>query len=327
MRGLAVVRVPLRISFVGGGSDLPGGDGAVVGSTIDKHVYCVAMGRDDDRVYLTWRRKEIVARAEELEHEIVRAVLRFLEVETNVEILLFSHVPGVGSGLGSSSATTIAVLYACSLLLGVRPAEVSSSWLAASAARIEVEWLGRRGGPQDQVMCAFGGLTTVHTTNGRASSISSKKLSEPELFELNSRASLFRPIDPEKGRDSDSILSGFRDTEEFRLACVRLVGRFSAAVDARRYDEVGPLVREHHELKRSAFPGYWPEDVERRVAGNAGWCYKLCGAGGVGHLLVFSEPWKRAEVAATIGRAWGRRLPFRFGNYAPEVVTLEGVSP
>jgi D-glycero-alpha-D-manno-heptose-7-phosphate kinase len=95
------------VSFVGGGSDLPPGLGAVVNSAIDKYVYCVARKRLDSKIYLTWREKEVVDDPKDLHHEIVRESINEVGWGGGVELLLFSDIPGVGSGLGSSAATCV----------------------------------------------------------------------------------------------------------------------------------------------------------------------------------------------------------------------------
>ena len=56
---MVIVRAPLRLSFVGGGSDIPPGPGATVSTSINKYVYCIARPRNDGMYYLSWREKEI----------------------------------------------------------------------------------------------------------------------------------------------------------------------------------------------------------------------------------------------------------------------------
>lgn len=324
MNRLAIVRVPLRVSFVGGGSDLPGGDGAVIGATIDKWVYCVAKSRDDGQAYLTWREKEIVGHVRELRHDLVREALVRLDVEANVEVLLFSDVPGVGSGLGSSSATTIAVLLAASLLKGYSQEDCDADWLAGTAFDIEARVLGRKCGPQDQCVCAHGGIVILHTRDGELEDVHSIDLSRVRWREVNDRFMLFRPRKPNMGRDATAVLSGFVDSEAFRESCARLVDRFASALDYDPMDEIPELIAQHHALKRASFPGYWTDEA---IAASDAFPpeakYKLCGAGGVGHLLVCAEPGKRSAVRTGFEAAWGKELPFRFGEFEPEVLRIE----
>ncbi|MFH2100426.1 MAG: GHMP kinase, partial [Pseudomonadota bacterium] len=104
---MIIVRTPLRISFVGGGSDIGAfyrkSPGRVVSSAIDKFVYVIVKGRFDEKIYINYSRKECVNRVDEVRHDLVREAMRITGVSAGVEITTLADIPSEGSGLGSSS--------------------------------------------------------------------------------------------------------------------------------------------------------------------------------------------------------------------------------
>jgi D-glycero-alpha-D-manno-heptose-7-phosphate kinase len=156
---VVISRTPLRVSFVGGGSDLISFaskyGGAVVSTTIDKYVYVVVTERFEDDLRVSYTRTEIVDSVGKLKHELVREALRLAGLPRKVEVVTIADVPARGTGLGSSSAVTVGVLNALYAYQGIlkSPAE-----LAAEASHIEIDILKKPIGKQDQYATAFGGL-------------------------------------------------------------------------------------------------------------------------------------------------------------------------
>src|SRR5512142_2716076 len=104
---MIISKTPLRISFTGGGSDLPSFyqtyKGAVVSTAIDKYIYVTVNRRFDDSIRISYTQTEIVNRLEEVRHTLVREAMRMTHVESGVEITTIADVPA-GTGLGSSSS-------------------------------------------------------------------------------------------------------------------------------------------------------------------------------------------------------------------------------
>jgi len=163
-----ISRTPLRVSFVGGGSDLVSFSskhgGAVVSTTIDKYVYVVVTERFEEDIRVSYSRTEIVPTVGKLRHDLVREALRLAGLPRKVEIVTIADVPSHGTGLGSSSAVTVGVLNALYAYQGIlkSPAE-----LAAEASHIEIEILGKPIGRQDQYATAYGGLQLLRFGPGQ----------------------------------------------------------------------------------------------------------------------------------------------------------------
>lgn len=113
---MIISRTPLRMSFVGGGSDLPSfyrkHGGAVVSTAIDKFVYITLNEKFDHRIRVSYSRTEEADTVAEVQHPLVRESLKLLNVEGGIEITSIADIPSKGSGLGSSSAFTVGLLHA-----------------------------------------------------------------------------------------------------------------------------------------------------------------------------------------------------------------------
>ena len=104
---MIISRTPLRMSFVGGGSDLPvfyrKSGGAVVSTAIDRYVYVTVNQKFDEKIRVSYSRTEEAKSVEKIKHPLVREALKLLEIRGGVEITSIADIPSKGSGLGSSS--------------------------------------------------------------------------------------------------------------------------------------------------------------------------------------------------------------------------------
>ena len=155
---------PQRLSFVGGGTDLPDfyrqHGGAVVSSTIDKYIYVTVKRHSplfNENYRLSYSKTELVQSLEEIENDVARECLRLVHAEPPLFIATASDLPAL-SGLGSSSSFAVGLLYA---LHALRGEDVSAGQLAEEACQVEIEMLGRPIGKQDQYAAAFGGLNCI----------------------------------------------------------------------------------------------------------------------------------------------------------------------
>jgi len=156
---MIVVKTPLRLSFVGGGSDLKAfyeqSDGMVISSTIDKYVFVIVKERFDEKIYINYSQRERVDSVDEIQHKLVRETMKIAGVEKGIEITTLADIPSEGSGLGSSSSITVGLLHALYTYQGTL---VSAQHLAEEACEIEIDLIKKPIGKQDQYAAAFGGL-------------------------------------------------------------------------------------------------------------------------------------------------------------------------
>lgn len=152
---MLTTRTPLRISLVGGGTDMPSfykkHTGAVISFTINKYVYVSINKKFDGKLRVSYSKTENVDSVDDLQHELVRESLKLFNIKSGLEITSISDIPGSGTGLGSSSAFTVGLLKA----LGTTNGTVT---LAERAFTVEADKCSHPVGKQDHYSAAFGGL-------------------------------------------------------------------------------------------------------------------------------------------------------------------------
>jgi D-glycero-alpha-D-manno-heptose-7-phosphate kinase len=214
---MILTRTPFRVSFAGGGSDLPEfyrrSVGAVLSCTIDKAMYIAVHPYFHDKIRIKYSRTEDVACAAEVEHPLVRECLNLVGIERGMEIASFADVPA-GTGMGSSSAFTVGLLHALWARSGKTP---KAGELAAAACEIEIDRAKEPIGKQDQYAAAYGGLNFIRFNTDETVEVHPVKCSVKTWEELSRRLMLFY-IGLE--RPAASILSeqgrNMADKEKFR---------------------------------------------------------------------------------------------------------------
>src|SRR3954453_5415600 len=113
---MIISRTPLRMSFVGGGSDMPSyyrrHGGAVLSTAIDKYIYVNINRKFDRGIRVAYSKTEEVENVDQIEHRLVRAAFDLLGISGGVEITTIADIPSRGTGLGSSSSFTVGLLNA-----------------------------------------------------------------------------------------------------------------------------------------------------------------------------------------------------------------------
>ncbi len=323
-----VTRAPFRISFAGGGTDLPSfyqqEDGAVVSATIDKYVYVIinrvrpVLGRGVDdpvrhRIRLSYSSTENVQRPDEIQHPIVREALKLLDLDIPMDIATMADVPA-GNGLGSSGSFGVALLQALHLIKGE---EASPHQLAAEAARIEIDILGRPVGKQDHYAAAFGGLNAIHFLaqgDVKVRPLDLTNVLRQRLF--SSLMLLYTGV----SRDAGLVLNEQRENAEGLLEDLALMRGHARQMEALlrdgfRLKGFGEVLHRNWMQKRTLTKNITTTQIDRwydkamNVGALGG---KICGAGGGGFLLIAVEPEQRAQVRAAL-----QELPELFFDYEP----------
>ncbi len=321
---MIVVRSPFRISFAGGGSDIPAYyrqfGGAVVSTTIDKYMYLVIHPYFNSKIRLKYSRLEDVERIEDIQHPIVRECLMRHGIPKGMEIASFADVPA-GSGLGSSSAFTVGLLHALEAH-GGRTA--SASDLAAAACDVEINRLAEPIGKQDQYASAFGGLSFIKFNPDDSVEVQAVVM-KPNIKQQFERRLMMFYVGQE--RSSGAILS--EQTENMNdpaMAArvgrmVELAGRFRTALESSRLEECGDLLHENWKLKRELAEGVssaYVDEIYARALASGASGGKLLGAGTGGFLLLYCEPERQESVRCNLKEL--REMPFRFSEKGSQVI-------
>lgn len=317
---MIISRTPFRVSFAGGGTDLPEyytkQDGQVISTGIDKYIY-VAVKRQtaisEYKFRINWSKVEFKDRIEDIEHPIVREALKMMDLDIPLEISTFADIPA-NTGLGSSSSFAVGLLHA---LFALKGKMVTKGILAKMAAHLEIDKLGRNIGKQDHYAAAYGSLNvfTFHTDG--AVSVD-PVFYRPEIKEaLENHLMLFYTAIK---RDAHEILQVQKTKTQQKR---HVLAEMSSLVAPLReilstgndLCEFGRLLHRGWLLKKSITDEISSTEIDEYYesaisAGALGG--KLLGAGGGGFLLFFVEPKKQKAVAKALSRLY--HLPFKFEN-------------
>src|SRR5688572_16375081 len=132
--------------------------GAVISTSINKYMYISSHKFfEEDKIRVKYSKTETVSQADELQHPILRTVLKKFNIKGGLEISSIADVPS-GTGLGSSSAFTVGVLHNLHL---IKKNPVNKEGLASEACHVEIDLLREPIGKQDQYATAVGGLNLI----------------------------------------------------------------------------------------------------------------------------------------------------------------------
>ena len=304
---MIISRTPIRITFLGGGTDYPDyflrAGGETFGMAIDKYSYVVVnpLPRlSSHRFQISYQKKEQVDNIDAIEHPSVRECLRHTKSKSGLEIHYTGDLPA-RTGLGSSSSFTVGLLNA---LYAYQGRQVGKGVLAQEACYVEQSLIQERVGCQDQYTCSHGGVVQIHYSTSGSVDLKSLELPPQRLSDLESNLMLFYTGLQRHAHDIlkeqlESTSKG--DLDEYLH---ELKGLASAAVDVvvseRDLDELGGLMDMGWNLKTKLSAASSNNRVEEmyqkaRTAGAIGG--KLLGAGGGGFMLFFVPPRRHQRVS------------------------------
>ncbi len=333
---MIIAQAPYRVSFAGGGTDLPSfyrvEYGAVLSVTIARHMYVTVHGRFVSNYRIAYSKTQDADSIDTIEHEIVREAMRLVGIEKlmdargrpmTIEVHTIGDVPA-GTGMGSSSSLAVALLNSFYAFKGII---VSPERLAREACQIEIDILGRPIGRQDQYAAAFGGLNYMKFNPDGSVDVEPVACRAETLSELERRVLL---IYTDQQRDANQILHKQSEGTEERRTVLRQMRdlayemRMSLSNDA-DLDKFSDLLRQGWELKRSMGLGISNAKVDAwyhaaRKAGAQGG--KLLGAGGGGFLLLLAPPQRHEAIREALGRP--KELEFKIERNGCRIIFISG---
>jgi len=320
---MIITQTPLRISFLGGGTDFRDyyaqEEGCVLSSAIDKYIFVIVKERFDDQIRVGYTRTEMVDSLDEVQHELVREALRKTGITRRIEVATMGDVPSAGSGLGSSSTVTVGLLNAMYTYLGETR---DAATLAQEACEIEIEVLGKPIGKQDQYIAAYGNMRLFRFQPNERVEIETIELEERAKRKLNQNLMLFFTG---VTRKSSAILTEQRANTNDHLDVLRRMK--SLALEARKciiegaFDEFGAILHQGWECKKQLASKITNRQIDEiyglaRRAGAIGG--KITGAGGGGFLLLYCPHEKQDDVRAALHHL--RELPFHLERDGTKVI-------
>jgi len=289
---------PLRISFLGGGTDLPdfynAYTGKVVSAAINKYVYVHVKRHDplfQERYRVSYSQIEYADTRDQIQNGIARSCLELLNIDEPLQISTSADIPA-SSGLGSSSSFAVALLLGLHELLGQSP---SAAQLAEEAAHVEIGMLKEPIGKQDQYSASFGGLNQYMFEKDERVTIKPLPLSDETVNKFFGNSLL---IWTGEARSASAVLKDQRQNKESNveglLELARLADKFTDALLAPYLDfsQLGLLIKQGWDLKKNfstLISTTQSEKIFSLLESNKSLGYKLLGAGGGGFVYSIFE--------------------------------------
>ncbi|HEV8291565.1 MAG TPA: hypothetical protein VGP94_06560 [Tepidisphaeraceae bacterium] len=320
---MIITQTPYRVSFAGGGTDLPSfyqkEFGAVFSVAINKHMYVTLSHRFEQSTRVAYSKTEICDSIDQIQHTIVREALRYLDLGPHLEITTIGDVPA-GTGMGSSSTLTVGLLNA---LHAYKGDIVNRHKMAQEACHIELDVLKKPIGRQDQYAAAFGGFNYLRFNPDHHVDVEPVPCRLEMVRELEQRILL---LYTNQKRDADVILKQQSAQTSDKMPILRqmrdLANEMRKAFSGRGdLEEFGKLLHEGWELKRSLGFGISDERIDgwyetARKAGAQGG--KLLGAGGGGFLLIMAPRQRHNAIREALGHP--RELDFQVDRLGSRIV-------
>lgn len=323
---MIISRTPLRISFAGGGSDLPSyytkHGGAVLSTTIDKYIY-IAVHRyfSSNQSLLKYSKTELVTNNDEIQHPLFRECMKHVDV-TGLDISSMADVPA-GTGLGSSSAFAVSLL---NVLHAYKHEAVSAEYLASTACDIEINRLGDPIGKQDQYAAAYGGLNFIRFNYDGSVDVQKIVMDSAVKAQLERNLILLytgtkhsaSAILKEQGKEMQRL-----DKQQVMHKMVEMAYELKNVLEHNQIDDFGRILNEGWLLKRSLANSISNPLVDNlyaqgMAAGALGG--KLLGAGGAGFVLFYC-PEEKQETFRQQMSAY-TEMPFKFENYGSKIIYM-----
>lgn len=330
---MIIVRAPLRISFVGGGTDI--GDfyhthpGKVISATIDKYVYITINPAPLTRgIHARYSEVENVSHPKLLKNDRIRETMLQLGINNDLEIGVLSHLP-VGTGLGSSSSFTVALVKGFSTYIGKR---LSKHSIAQTACHIEINKLSQPIGKQDQYAATFGGINIFEFNPDETVTIKPITIHPQTISDLEDHTLIFYTG---ISRLATSILSDQKAKTKLNIQTLKkmteLVDPFQKMLQAANFKGLGQLLHQNWLNKKSLSPKISTPTIDELYTSSikaGAWGGKILGAGGGGCLMYITSkktktPVREAilETAKKLKLQHFKEFSFKFATRGVEIVS------
>lgn len=332
---MILTKTPFRMSFFGGGTDVPeffnDYEGSVISTTFDKYVYVTVRHLPrffDYSTELIYSKTERVTNVDDIQHPMVKNAMKMLNMH-ELHIAYDADLPA-RTGLGTSSAFAVGLLNAFYSLKGKYR---SKKDLADDAIYLERQLCNEDGGWQDQIAVSFGGLNRIDFKNN-SYQVKPIIISPSRKKQLDDNLMLFfTGFTRFSAEIQKTIKATIRNKHKQLKEMLSLVDEAQNILENnnRDLDEFGKLLDKTWKLKRQtnesvskvSIDELYKKGIESGALGG-----KLLGAGGGGFLLFYVRPEKQESVRKALSDLM--EVPFHFEDngaivsyYAPETFDLQ----
>jgi D-glycero-alpha-D-manno-heptose-7-phosphate kinase len=325
---------PLRVSFTGGGTDVPAWyeqhPGAVLSSTINRYAYVTLYPREDRQVRIRSLDLGFIVDydldsgpAYDGALDLAKVAIKRLGIERGMDIDIRSDAPA-GSGLGGSSALTSAILAALAEFRGAKLSREALAELNFTVERIDLKIAG---GKQDQYATAYGGFNTIKFCKDLVA-VEPVEVDESIVNDLEAHLLLcytggVRAHDNLVAKQVEMFQQGRATTIDGMKRLYDMVFEMRDALVDGDLDQFGFLLHESHVNKKRMNPYVTdgtPIDEMYEAAREAGALGgKLLGAGGGGYVAFYCPTNKQHEVRAALTPLGATFSDFAFDKHGVQV--------
>ena len=323
---MIISRTPFRISFAGGGSDLPSfyrkETGAVLSTSIDKYMYvAIHPYFEKDKIQLKYSMTEQVDSIDAIKHPIFKEVLKMYNL-SGVDLNSIADIPS-GTGLGSSSSFTVGLLHAVRAYLGKA---TSGERLGELACDIEINKVGSPIGKQDQYAAACGGLNFITFYGDETVNVEKIIMKPDKKKELEDNLLMvFVGGEHSANEILKSQQAAITDQKKFdtQRQMVKLAYNLRESLEKNDLDDFGRILHEGWLLKKTLTSGISngivDETYKRGIASGA-LGGKLLGAGGAGFILFYCPKERQEGFRSQMGNI--NEMPFHFDNFGSKIIYI-----
>ena len=357
---MIISRTPIRISLVGGSTDIANfyreHGGEVISTAIDKYISVRITRRRNSQIAInTPDRRETVSHPDHIQHSLIREAVRKTFPPAcggikgcGISITVTSDIPSRGCGLGSSSALTVGLLNALYAYQGI---EMSPETLAQQACEIEIENLNQPIGKQDQYIAAYGGLRRIQFNKDESVHTQEIPATPETVAHLEENFTLFytgiqrraetilhkqkHSASPQTLRQIKELVPAFYDVlVEGNRECLHPDSSGGCPYRNDNHEdclcEIGYLLDRAWQLKRSLCDTISNPTLdtiyERAIAAGA-LGGKILGAGGGGYFLFYVPTEKQGTVTTALSDLGLSRLTFRFEQKGSQIIEDRSIEP
>lgn len=316
---MILTKTPLRISWFGGGVDLPemnvGNQNLVIGGTINRYIwnFVAENGIGVKRHKVNYAKVEEVTVFDEIAHPLYREALKLCSNGSNQPVWASTHAEvSYGSGLGGSSAFLVGLLRALSTFYDLDQSKWGKCNLVKYAIQIERDIIGDKGGVQDQLHATYCGFR-VYKFIGKSFEVS-EDFSTTELIKVVSQKQYLLRLNPRNSSDTHKQKTSFdvktyvKEQNKLSQKCEDLILNHN---DYSSFDKFCSYANESSELKKSIDKTHslYQEEIDI-LRSHKSKCIKMTGAGGGGHLAFIMDDENINSVKEIFGEDKVQKVTF-----------------
>lgn len=320
MKKFVLIRTPMRISFVGGGTDFLDYynkyEGSVFSAAIDKYIYlAVNKYHDEKRCLLKYSKSENVRHLYEIKHPLIKHALELTKT-WGLDINSIADIPS-GTGLGSSSSFTVGLINALRMISGKKS---QKKMLAELASKVEINLAQSPIGKQDQYAASYGGINKfIFKKNNYVRVINYDDKINYKLF-LNNLLILNTGIEENNfkilSQQKFNVKKGGKYLDSLHLMKAS-VDQFIKYLIRDDFKSCGDIVHQNWNLKKklsSSINNKNFDEIYKIAITNGAYGGKILGAGGRGYMLLIAPKNKHYLIAKKLPKLKILKFSFDFNG-------------